>query len=186
MATSEAKQGRSPHLHNQVLGRKVPHPPSTKFDIEFETPTRKRLKRHVSTDSSISREASDEEDIARHSPPRHSAREIPGSEAESDGDEEFPSSTRSTELESTLPPIKTDEVAIAEYEATRAAEAAGAPDLHTRMGQRKWVQGKSSIYVDAFNLALETVLDEEAHLFDEVEATVFDHWRNLSYEAQYL
>jgi len=169
-----------------MLGQKVPHPPSTKFDAEFGTPTAKRLKREASTDSSLSRDVSDEDDLGRHSPLRHSAREIPDSEAESEEDEEFPSSARSTELESTLPPIKTDKEAIAEYEARRAAEAVSAPDLHARLGQRKWVQGKSSIYVDAFNLALETVLDEEAHLFDGAESSVFEQWRNLSYEAQYL
>lgn len=173
--------------HNRMAGQKIPHPLSTKFDVEFNTPTAKRLKRHESTDSSLSRHASDEEDTGRHSPPRHSTREIPDSEAESDDDdEEFPPSARSTELESALPPIKTDKEAIAEYEASRAAEAASASDLHTRLGQRRWVQGKSSIYVDAFNLALETVLEEEAHLFDEAETSVFQEWRNLSYEAQYL
>lgn len=50
----------------------------------------------------------------------------------------------------------------------------------------EWGRGKSSIYVDAFNLALETVLAEEAHLFDEAEMEVFRQWRNLAYEAQYL
>jgi Fanconi-associated nuclease 1 len=40
--------------------------------------------------------------------------------------------------------------------------------------------------VDAFNLALETVLDEEAHLFDEAEMEVFRKWRELDYESQYL
>jgi len=186
-AQQKALKVRSPASHNQMLGQKIPHPPSTKFDVEFETPTAKRLKRHESSDSSLSRHASDDEDIGRHSPLRHPTREIPDSEAESDEEDEgFPSSARSTELESTLPPVKTDKEAIAIYEATRAAEAASAPDLHVRLGQRKWVQGKSSIYVDAFNLALETVLEEEAHLFDEAESSVFEQWRSLSYEAQYL
>lgn len=186
-APQKALQARSPASHNQLLGQKISHPPSTHFDVEFEAPTTKRLKRLDSTDSSLSRHASDEEEIGRYSPPRQIPREIADSDAESDEDEEeFGSSARSTELESTLPSIKTDKEAIAAYEATRAAEAANAPDLHTRLGQRKWVQGKSSIYVDAFNLALETVLEEEARLFDEAETSVFEQWRNLSYEAQYL
>lgn len=113
------------------------------------------------------------------------AREIPDSEAESDEDEVFSESVQRTELESTLPPVKTDKEAVAEYEATRAAETSDL-DLQGRLGQRKWVQGKSSIYVDAFNLALETVLVDEAHLFDEAEIAVFESWRELSYEGQYL
>lgn len=52
--------------------------------------------------------------------------------------------------------------------------------------RRKWVRGKSSIYVDAFNLALDTVLEDETHLFDGKEMAVFDQWRGLDYEAQYL
>ena len=48
------------------------------------------------------------------------------------------------------------------------------------------MRGRSSIYVDAFNLALETVLEEESHLFNEPELAVFDNWKALDYEAQYL
>ena len=54
------------------------------------------------------------------------------------------------------------------------------------LNHRNWTKGKSSIYVDAFNLALETVLDDERHLFDEKEMEVFNQWRVLHYEAQYL
>ena len=180
-------QTQSPASHNQMLGRKIPHPPSTKFDGEFKTPAAKRLKRHDSTDSSLSRQASDEEEPERFSPQRQLLREIPDSEADSDDDGEIGVPlVRQTDLESALPPVRTDKEAIAEYEATRAAEEASAPDLNGRLGQRKWVQGKSSIYVDAFNLALETVLEDESHLFDEAETAVFEHWRSLSYEAQYL
>ncbi|MCJ1396982.1 hypothetical protein MMC11_000174 [Xylographa trunciseda] len=180
-------QMQKPSSHNQMLGRRIPHPRSTNFDVGFETPAAKRLKRHESSDSSLSRNASDEEDIRAVSPPRQRPREIPDSEAESDEGEELSLlPARKTELESALPPIKTDKEAIAEYEATRAAEEATSTDLHGRLGQRKWVQGKSSIYVDAFNLALETVLEDEGHLFDEAETAVFEQWRSLSYEAQYL
>jgi hypothetical protein len=44
----------------------------------------------------------------------------------------------------------------------------------------------SSIYVDAFNLALDTVLKEESYLFSEEEAEVFAKYRSLDYEAQHL
>lgn len=180
-------QMQKPAMHNQMLGQRIPHPPSTKFEDEFETPIAKRLKRVESTDSSLSRHVSDEEDPEPVSSPNQLPREIPDSEAETDDEEKLPTLLPTkTNLESTLPTIKTDKEAIAEYEATRAAEDAIPSDLHGRLGQRKWVQGKSSIYVDAFNLALETVLEDECHLFDEAESAVFEQWRSLSYEAQYL
>lgn len=186
-----ALQVRSPASHNQMLGHRVRHPPSTNYDDDVETPTAKRLKRLDSTDSSLSRrEDSDLEDEGRATPIQRTrvrpSREIPDSEAESDDDDDLlRDGNRKTELESALPPVETDKEAIAEYEATRAAEAQSL-DLHGRLGQRKWVSGKSSIYVDAFNLALETVLEDESHLFDEAEMAVFAQWREMSYEGQYL
>ncbi|OJD25846.1 hypothetical protein ACJ73_02782 [Blastomyces percursus] len=77
-----------------------------------------------------------------------------------------------TALETAILPIKTDNEAIAGYEISKVQEKTtenGATTLHHRYAERKWVKGKSSIYVDAFNLALETVLEDEAHLFDETE-----------------
>ena len=186
-----ALQAQSPASHNQMLGHRVRHPPSTNYDDNFETPTAKRLKRLDSTDSSLSRrEHSDLDDEGRTTPVRRTSarpsREIPDSEAESDDDDDvLQEGNRKTELESALPPVTTDKEAIAEYEATRAAEAESL-DLIGRLGQRKWLPGKSSIYVDAFNLALETVLEDESHLFDEAEMAVFEQWRDMSYEGQYL
>jgi Fanconi-associated nuclease 1 len=88
-----------------------------------------------------------------------------------------------TDLETSLPAIKTDEDAIEEYETSKNDTE---PGLHVRLRDGVWQKGKSSIYVDAFNLALETVLDEESHLFDETEMEIFRQWRELSYESQYL
>lgn len=88
-----------------------------------------------------------------------------------------------TELETSLPAIKTDEDAIEEYETLQNDKKIG---LHVRLRDGAWQKGKSSIYVDAFNLALETVLDEESHLFNEAEMEIFTQWRELSYESQYL
>ncbi|ERS96111.1 hypothetical protein HMPREF1624_07647 [Sporothrix schenckii ATCC 58251] len=68
----------------------------------------------------------------------------------------------------------TDEVIDDSYGATDGA-ATGGPTLY-----------RSSIYVDAFNIALDTVLEQEEHLFNEKEKTVFSAWRSLDYEAQYL
>ena len=186
-----ALQARSTASHNQMLGNRIRHPPSTNFNDDYQTPTAKRLKRLDSTDSSLSRReesaAEDEDEGAQtpEEPLRKLYREISDSEAESDDDDLSPEPGRKTDLESALPPVKTDKEAIAEYEATRAAEAENL-DLKGRLGQRKWVAGKSSIYVDAFNLALETVLEDESHLFDEAETAVFETWRDLSYGGQYL
>ena len=168
-----------------MLGNRIRHPPSTNFDDEFPSSKAKRLKRLDSTDSSLSRRDESQEERSEPTTPPAPQKEIADSEAETDGDDDFVTGTQQTDLESALPQVKTDKDAIAEYEATRAAEA-GEIDLRGRLGQRKWVQGKSSIYVDAFNLALETVLEDEAHLFDEAEMAVFEQWRALSYEGQYL
>lgn len=124
-------------------------------------------------------------------PPRHIKDVIPDSEDEDEVD--LDTSTRKhheTALESALPYIKADADAIEEYEAMRASQLSteGTADVQSEsdIDRRKWVRGKSSIYVDAFNLALDTVLEDEAHLFDEKEMAVFDQWRGLDYEAQYL
>lgn len=109
-------------------------------------------------------------------------------------DEEQPRSTHQTAFESSLPAVATDKEAIHEYEVMRASQASqasrasqGDPDgPSARMDNRQWVRGKSSIYVDAFNLTLDTVLEDESHLFDAREMSVFGQWRGLSYEAQYL
>jgi Fanconi-associated nuclease 1 len=104
------------------------------------------------------------------------------------GDDLIPERSRVTEVESALPDIDAGEDAIEEYEALRASQLEeeeadkGAPNTEGR----KWVRGKSSIYVDAFNLALDTVLEDETHLFDDKERRVFEVWRALDYEAQYL
>jgi Fanconi-associated nuclease 1 len=82
-----------------------------------------------------------------------------------------------TSLETALPPIGTDKEAIKEYETVQSAGV---------QGESKWVKGKTSIYVDAFNLALDTVLKDEGRLFDEAELAVFKAWESLDYEAQYL
>lgn len=92
-----------------------------------------------------------------------------------------------TDLETSLPAVQTDESAIEEYEALKAeGEDEAEPGLHVRLRDAVWQKGKSSIYVDAFNMALETVLDEESHLFNDAEMEVFKQWKELSYESQYL
>lgn len=99
----------------------------------------------------------------------------------------------STTIETSLPAIAIDEQTIREYEELRASQASQEPPSDVpdsgpsaRLDSRRWIAGKSSIYVDAFNLALDTVLEDEAHLFNAQELAVFEHWRSLTYEAQYL
>lgn len=93
---------------------------------------------------------------------------------------------RLTAIESALPEVKTEEEAIEEYETFRASQGEKLKGLNSRFVKREWVKGKSSLYVDAFNLALSTVLEDESHLFHERELSLFDSWEKLSYEAQYL
>ncbi|KKY23625.1 putative coiled-coil domain-containing protein mtmr15 [Diplodia seriata] len=182
-------QQRSPSKHNQMLGKKqttlIPHPKSTHYDGDDGAPARplKRVKRDEA-----------DGDTADHaqspgSPKPAVRRVIPDSDAESDdedADADAPAPAARTDLESALPPVETDKEAIEAYEIQRAAEEAERLGQDGRLREGKWVKGRSSIYVDAFNLALDTVLEEERHLFDEVEMEVFSQWRALEYEAQYL
>ncbi|OQU93707.1 VRR-NUC domain-containing protein [Cladophialophora immunda] len=185
-------------MHNRLMGTRIPHPPSTNFHDgeEFPAPPAKRLKAAVSTGTASPKRESPKKSTQK----RRIKDEIPDSEEE-EGEENGlegradPSSDppRATQLEATLPPVKTDEEAIEAYEAYKASEYAhdnqdGRDEDTTlsRLESRSWVRGRSSIYVDAFNLALDTVLDEEAHLFNEAELSLFGIWRQLSYEAQYL
>lgn len=101
----------------------------------------------------------------------------------------IPEHEMETTIESSLPPVKTGRGAVDEYVALRASQLAEEIPPNEIAGNEKpqqWARGKSSIYVDAFNLALDTVLEDESHLFDENEKAVFEAWKSLGYEAQYL
>ena len=101
--------------------------------------------------------------------------------------DDAPTAHHHTALEDSLPEVKVDDDIIEEYEKLKSSQIEdGEVSAETRLQTRKWVRGQSSIYVDAFNLALDIVLQDEAHLFDDKENCVFEHWRALSYEAQYL
>ncbi|OAA49884.1 coiled-coil domain-containing protein MTMR15 [Beauveria brongniartii RCEF 3172] len=93
--------------------------------------------------------------------------------------------TRSTDVENALPVTQPDEAALEAYEQYKSSQASvkeEAPDYKKSL----WTKGRSSIYVDAFNLALDTVLEDESRLFDKRELSVFSQWKALEYEAQYL
>lgn len=89
-----------------------------------------------------------------------------------------------TDVERALPPTGTQEEAEEAYEEFKSSQQASqASDVKEKS---LWVKGRRSIYVDAFALALDTVLDEEKQLFNVRELQVFQYWRDLHYEAQYL
>lgn len=165
---------QSPSVHNQMITRFIKHPKSTNFDGERDQPV-KRQKEGNSPKK------------APPTPRKRVKREVPGSEDEGfrveiKEEEKEPK----TDLESALPDVKIDDDAIKEYEAYKVSEENKSKETSERLEKRAWIRGTSSLYVDAFNLALDTVLDEEGHLFDEAETEVFRIWRTLGYEAQYL
>jgi Fanconi-associated nuclease 1 len=167
----------SPSKHNRMLVQRISHPIST----NFYDPNEEELARPVKR---IKREEADDAERSSSPSRRRLAVDDDGTNSE-----EPPVEARKTDLETALPPIATDQEAIDEYEARRAAEEEDKNVLDTaegRLTNRKWTRGKNSIYVDAFNLALDTVLEEEEHLFDAGEKTLFQYWRELSYEGQYL
>ena len=176
---------QSPSMHNRLTVTKVPHPASTKFDDDFPDPSPKRLK--TSTASSPRDVPSDVRRNGHGSPnKRREKTEIADSEDEDLGEATGEQTAeRTTQLETALPSIVTDAEAIEAYEAYKAGQEV--PDTaQGRLEKRTWVRGRSSIYVDAFNLALDTVLEDEGHLFDEAETALFTEWRQLDYESQYL
>jgi Fanconi-associated nuclease 1 len=157
-----------------MITRFIKHPKSTNFDGEQD-----RSAKRQKTGNSPKKPPP--------TPRRIIKREVLDSEDDSEGtfikEEE---KEHRTDLESALPQVDTGDDAIKAYEAYKAEEESKIEGVDERLEKRAWVQGKSSLYVDAFNLALDTVLDEEGHLFDEAETEVFRIWRNLGYEAQYL
>ena len=139
------------------------------------------------TTPSSGRPINDQENEGPPNVPLNEGVGIPGLDQVGEGSDEYePPTSSQTELESSLPAIQTDNEAVEEYESSRISEQNGKSNLHERLQNGSWQKGRSSIYVDAFNLALETVLDEEAHLFNEAEMEVFRQWKELSYESQYL
>ncbi|EFQ87236.1 hypothetical protein CFE70_001215 [Pyrenophora teres f. teres 0-1] len=165
---------KSPSVHNQMITRFIKHPKSTSFDGDKDRP----IKRQKTDDSPKK---------APPTPRRTTKHEILNSDDENEGTivkEE--AKEHKTDLESALPEVKSGDDAIEEYEAFKASQEEQTEGTDERLEKRTWVRGKSSLYVDAFNLALDTVLDEESHLFDEAETEVFRIWRDLDYESQYL
>lgn len=157
-----------------MITRFIKHPKSTNFDGDND-----RAPKRQKTGDSPKKPPPTPRKSFKH--------EIPDSDAEDDDAEvEEEKKEHKTDLESALPPVKSGDEAIEEYEAFKASQEDNKAGTEERLDKRAWVRGKSSLYVDAFNLALDTVLNEENHLFNESETEVFRIWRDLSYEAQYL
>jgi fanconi-associated nuclease 1 len=102
---------------------------------------------------------------------------------ENDVSSDETSSVKRTDLETALSWLETGEEAIAEYQKSQHVAGGRTP---ASLEDTVAGTGKSSIYIDAFRLALDTVLDQESHLFDDSEKAVFAEWCALSYEAQFL
>lgn len=166
---------RSPSKHNQMITQFIKHPKSTNFDGEHDrSPKRRRVG-----------------DVTKPPPTPRKKRIRQDEVAGLDDEEEITvvkeeDRDTKTDLESALPPIDTGEEAIEAYEAFKASQEDKSQGAEERLKERSWIRGQNSLYVDAFNLALDTVLEEEKHLFDEAETEVFTVWRVLNYEAQYL
>lgn len=157
-----------------TISKFIKHPKSTNFDGEKDRP----VKRQKTANSP-------------RKPPATPRKPTKRETLKSDTDEEDPDIKEGenglkTDLESCLPPVKTGDEAVQEYEAFKASREERDEGAETRLEKRSWTRGKNSLYVDAFNLALDTVLDEEGHLFNEAETELFRIWRKLNYEAQYL
>ena len=182
---------RSPSKHNQMLNRFfVKHQKSTKFDSEKSRPAKRQ--RRETPDTGGKAAVSPSRTKSKLSPSKAGQRVVHDSKDEEEdleaeiADVDVGVSVQKTDLESALPPVCTDKEVIQEYEAFKSSQTDEKNGAEERLMDKKWVKGKSSIYVDAFNLALDTVLDEESHLFDEAEMSVFRQWKELGYEAQYL
>lgn len=168
---------QSTSKHNQMITRFIKHPKSTNFDGEKDRPAKRQR-----TGNSPKKPPP--------TPRKFNNREVPDSDAEDDHEDiefgEKDVAEHKTDLESALPVIKVDDETIEAYEAFKASQEDDKEAAGERLEKRAWIRGKSSLYVDAFNLALDTVLEVESHLFDEAETDLFRIWRELSYEAQYL
>ncbi|KEF54782.1 uncharacterized protein A1O9_09224 [Exophiala aquamarina CBS 119918] len=193
-----ALEPKVPSMHSRLMGTRIPHPPSTNFndDRDFPSPPSKRARVDgVSNTGGTAKHGSAKKGGVRTSI-KNEVLDSDDEHQELNGpSNELQGAPRATQLETALPPIQTDEEAIEAYEAYKAGERVlqdqdkeqgDTSTTQSRFESRSWVRGRSSLYVDAFNLALDTVLGDESHLFNEAEMKVFHDWRELDYEAQYL
>jgi Fanconi-associated nuclease 1 len=103
---------RSPSKHNQMITRFIKQSKPTKLDDVKEPPTKKQKLNDSPSTRRSPRKAT-----------KYTNHEIPDSDAE-DGDLpiEVANEPHKTDLESALPPVKSDEEAIEEYAAFKASQ----------------------------------------------------------------
>lgn len=155
--------------------------PLQNASLAVERPT-KRLKRDEVSDSES--ESGSEEPIELVL--EHEPSEILSEEALSDEKDRHRAKERVTDFENALPPTEASQEAIEEYEALKSSQSNAGEEIPNKKIAPLWIKGRSSIYVDAFNLTLDTVLEEESSLFSSKELEIFNQWKSLNYEAQYL
>src|ERR1700722_12004298 len=123
-----------------MLGRLIKHPKSIDFDDDQYGRSLKRQRSDVDNTS---------ESGSAPQSPKFGPREIADSEVDIDNEEDqSPVVAYQTDLESALPPVKTDKEAIEEYEAFKASQNEDNRGIEGRLDERKCIKGKSSIYVD--------------------------------------
>lgn len=160
-------------------------PAKTKRNYEHSAPKRQKTK-HIKDDATSSFLESEDDDKGIKRIKDEDVKDE--NDAHENGDVgDILKPHRPTEVESALPAIKAEKAEIEDYESKRAkGDGEISSELRDRIGARSWERGRSSIYVDAFNLALTTVLEEEGHLWNDAEKRIFQEWGKLSYDAQYL
>lgn len=146
-----------------------------------ERPT-KRLRREEVTESESESESDGPIELAV----KHESSEIVSEEALPDEKDQRRAKERVTDFENALPPTEASQEAIEEYETLKSSQSNAGEEIPNKKIAPLWIKGRSSIYVDAFNLTLDTVLEEESSLFSSKELEIFSQWKNLNYEAQYL
>lgn len=150
--------------------------------VRGDRPTKRRKQDNDETSDS----ASDTGDLPSLSHGDDRARIEVARKAQTRNNDEAEVSPDVTAVENVLPPTQINDEAIEEYEHMKASSVERESNEAAEKTKSSWTRGRSSIYVDAFNLALETVLEEEAVLFDEKEMEVFRQWKQLDYGTQYL
>lgn len=142
-----------------------------------ERPT-KRLKRDEDTES----ESEEPVELAV----KYESSNLVSAETLPDEKDQHRAKEQVTDFENALPPTEASQEAIEEYETLKSSQNNAGEEIPNKKIAPLWIKGRSSIYVDAFNLTLDTVLEEESSLFSSKELDIFNQWKNLNYEAQYL
>ncbi|KAM0253951.1 hypothetical protein ACHAQJ_007020 [Trichoderma viride] len=146
------------------------------------SPVVERPSKRLKTDDDTESESEEPSELSI----KYETSEAVSAEALPDEKDQRRAKERVTDFENALLPTDASQEAIEEYEALKSSQSNAGEESADKKTAPLWVKGRSSIYVDAFNLALDTVLEEESSLFSNKEREIFNQWRNLDYEAQHL